>query len=172
MSAEISKFLQGFSGPGGFITGTTTDTGQSILGGGTGGGVESGLSTRTILNQIQDLVDRNIVQSTQFQFEKVQVPLFDLGQASQEISSALNQQIQIREQQRAVDQESVRNQQILQTSINEQFTSSLGDLSKSLGDLGKGGFDPIGFFTDNPLIGGIGIGGLLVGGVVLLVLLR
>jgi len=156
-------------GLGGFLTGTTTDTGQSILG---GTGVESGLSTRRIINRIEAIIDRNLVGSPQFQFEQVQVPLFNLDQATKGLSDAINEQITIRENQRAADQEQVRNQQIAQTSINEQFTTSLGDLSKSLGDIGKGGFDPIKFFTDNPLIGGIGIGGLAVGAVVLLVLLR
>jgi len=156
-------------GPGGFVEGTTRDTGQSILG---GSGVESGLSTRNIINRIQDLVDRNLVASTQFQFENVQVPLFNLGEASKNITSALNENITIREQQRAIDQEAFTNQQILQTSINEGFTNALGDISKSLGDIGKGGFDPIKFFTDNPILGGIGIGGLAVGAVVLLVLLK
>jgi len=157
-------------GPGGFIEGTTLDTGQSILG--SGGGIESGLSTRNIINRIQAIVDRNLIATPQFQFEQVQVPLFNLGEASKTLSDTINEQITIRENQRAADQEQARNQQILQTSINEQFTNSLADLSKSLGDIGQGGFDPIKFFTDNPLIGGIGIGGLAVGAVVLLVLLR
>ncbi len=156
-------------GLGGFLTGTTTDTGQSILG---GSGVQSGLSTRNIINRIEAIVDRNLVGSPQFQFEQVQVPLFNLEQASKNISDALNENITIREDQRAADQEAFRNQQILQNTINEGFTTSLGDLSKALGDIGKGGFDPIKFFTDNPLIGGIGIGGLAVGAVVLLVLLK
>jgi len=98
--------------------------------------------------------------------------LLGLGQASLDISSALNEQITIRENQRATDQEAFTNQQILQTSINEGFTNALADISKSFGDIGKGGFDPIKFFTDNPLIGGIGIGGLAVGAVVLLILLK
>jgi len=98
--------------------------------------------------------------------------LLALGEASKDITDALNEQITIRENQRAIDQEAFTNQQILQTSINEGFTNALGDISKGFSDIGKGGFDPIKFFTDNPLIGGIGIGGLLVGGVVLLVLLK
>jgi len=74
-------------GLGGFLTGTTTDTGQSILG---GSGVESGLSTRNIINRIEAIIDRNLVGSPQFQFEQVQVPIFNLQQASLDISSALN----------------------------------------------------------------------------------
>ena len=121
---------------------------------------------------LQDLVDRNLIASTQFQFERVQVPLFELGQASKNISSALNEQITIRENQRAVDNEALRNQQIAQASINEQFTKSLGDISQSFSEISQGGIDPLKFLTDNPLIGGIGIGGLTVGAVVLLLLLR
>jgi len=53
--------------------------------------------------------------------------------------------------------------------IKVSFVTELGE---SLKGISAGGFDPIKFFTDNPLIGGIGIGGLLVGGVVLLLVLR
>ncbi len=88
-------------GLGGFIEGTTTDTGQSILGGTTGEGVESGLSLRRITNRIEAIIDRNLVGSPQFQFEQVQVPLFNLEQASKNISDALNENITIRENQRA-----------------------------------------------------------------------
>jgi len=98
--------------------------------------------------------------------------LLGLGQASIDISAALSEQVAIREQQLARTQESIRNQQLSQNVINEQFTKTFGELTKSVGDIGKGDSDPLKFLTDNPLIGGIGIGGLLVGGVVLLVLLR
>jgi len=98
--------------------------------------------------------------------------LLGLGQASIDISTALNEQITIREEQLARTNEAIRNNQLLQNNINEQFTKVFGDIGQSLSDIGKGGFDLIKFFTDNPLIGGIGIGGLLVGGVVLLVVLK
>jgi len=166
---ELTDFLKNIGNLSAF--GGTVDLGTSESRGGqvfgTNGGIESGLSTRNIINRIEAIVDRNLVGSPQFQFEQVQVPLFDL-------SKSINEQITIRENQRAADQEQVRNQQIAQTSINEQFTNSLADLSKSLGDIGKGGgdFDPIKFFTDNPLIGGIGIGGLAVGAVVLFLLIK
>jgi len=182
---EISKFLQGFTGSGGFLDGIGDGIGSGPIPGLTGtrtvtgtptriipSGVESGLSTRRIINQIEDLVDRNLVQSTQFQFEAVQVPLFNLQQNQSTFSSALNEQITIRENQRATDQESVNNLKIFTESVNERLSQQVTQLGKSLGDLSVASFDPIKFFTDNPLIGGIGIGGLLIGGVVLLVLLK
>jgi len=98
--------------------------------------------------------------------------LLGLGQASIDISTALSEQVAIREEQLARTQEAIRNQQISQNVINEAFTKSLGDLTKAFGDIGQGGFDPIKFITDNPLLGGIGIGGLLVGGVVLFLVLK
>jgi len=156
-------------GPGGFVEGTTRDTGQSILG---GPGVESGLSTRNILNRIQDLVDRNLVQSTQFQFENVQVPLFNLGEASKNISDALNENITIRENQRVEINDALKNNALFTTSVQEQLNEKIGDFQKQINDIGKGGLDPIKFFTDNPFLGGIGIGGLAVGAVILLVLLK
>ena len=95
---------------GGFVSGSKTNTGQSILGGSTGEGVESGLSTRNILNRIQDIQDTNLVGSTGFQFNNVQVPLMNLqtnqialGQSSIDASRSINEQIAIREAQRQAD---------------------------------------------------------------------
>ncbi len=156
-------------GLGGFLTGTTTDTGQSILG---GAGVESGLSTRNIINRIEAIIDRNLVGSPQFQFEQVQVPLFELGQASLDISGALSEQVAIREEQLARTQEAIRNQQIFTDEVNQRLSQQVTELGQSLGDIGQGGFDPLKFFTDNPLLGGIGIGGLAVGAVVLFLLIK
>lgn len=98
--------------------------------------------------------------------------LLGLGQASIDISQALSEQVTIREEQLARTQEAIRNQQIFTDEVNQRLSQQATELGQSLGDIGQGGFDPIKFFTDNPLIGGIGIGGLAVGAVVLLVLLR
>ena len=95
-----------------------------------------------------------------------------LGEASIDISKALNEQITIREQQRAVDVESVANQQIQINQLNERFSRQLSELGDALKNIGSGGFDPIKFLFDNPIFAGIGIGGLLVGGVILLVVLK
>jgi len=91
----------------------------------------------------------------------------ELGLASIDISQALSEQVAIREQQLARTQEQIRNQSIALGQINERLSRQVTELGQSIG-----GFDPVKFFTDNPIIGGIGIGGLLVGGVVLLILLR
>ena len=98
--------------------------------------------------------------------------LLGLGQASIDISSALSEQVTIREQQLARTTEAIRNQRIFTESINERLSQQITALGKSFGDINTQQFDPIKFFTDNPLIGGIGIGGLLVGGVILLIALR
>ena len=84
--------------------------------------------------------------------------LVGLGEAAVGISGALSEQVTIREEQLARTQEQIRNQQIAIEAISE-------------GQAGAA-FDPIKFLTDNPLIGGIGIGGLAVGAVILLILLR
>jgi len=91
-------------------------------------------------------------------FEVQATQLVGLGEAAVGISGALSEQVAIREEQLARTQEQIRNQQLAINAIAE-------------GQAGAA-FDPIGFFTDNPLFAGLGIGGLLVGGVVLLVLLR
>jgi len=147
---------------GGFIEGTTTDTGQTI----TGQTGDLSSSFQQAASIFQNILSGGELPET-FRESVVTTNLIGLGQASLDISGALSEQVAIREEQLARTQESIRNNQILQTSINEQFTKALGDLG-----LGQGGFDPIKFFTDNPLIGGIGIGGLAVGAVVLLLLLK
>jgi len=93
-----------------------------------------------------------------FQLQATQ--LVGLGQASIDISGALSEQVAIREEQKARIEEQLRNQQIAINAISEGQAGSVT------------GFDPIAFFTENPLIGGIGIGGLAVGAIVLLLLLR
>lgn len=108
-------------------------------------------------------VRQNISQA--FQFGAAQ--RVELGLASIDISQALSEQVAIREQQLARTQEQIRNQSIALGQINERLSRQVTELGQSLG-----GFDPVKFFTDNPVIGGIGIGGLLVGGVVLLLVLR
>jgi len=158
-------------GPGGFVesSGSAQNTGQSILGGGAGGGVESGLSTRRIQNQISDLFNRNVIQSSQFQFENVQVPLFDLQRQSDTISDALNTNIAIREQQRSEDLISLSKTNDFITNVQGQ----LNDFKENLKIPSQGGsFDPIKFITDNPLLAGIGTGSLIVGGIVLFLLLK
>jgi len=91
-------------------------------------------------------------------FELQATQLVGLGEAAVGISGALSEQVAIREEQLARTQEQIRNQQLAINAITEGRAGA--------------GFDPIKFFTDNPLIGGIGIGGLAVGGIILLILLR
>ena len=91
----------------------------------------------------------------------------ELGEASVDISFALSEQIAIREQQRVIDQEQVAKQALEIQQINDRLSTQITELGQSASS-----FDPIKFFTDNPLVGGIGVGGLLVGGVVLLLLIR
>ena len=105
-------------------------------------------------------------------FDVTRLNLIGLGEASVDISKALNEQITIREQQRAIDVETVSNQQIQINQLNERLSRQVQELGDSLKDIGSGGFDPIKFFTDNPLFLGLGVGGLAVGGVVLFLVLR
>ncbi len=127
---------------------------------------------------IQDTINKIAATSRLLSFDvqtQVQQNLLGLGEASIDISQALNEQITIREQQRARDQEALRNQALLTESINQRLSQQVTQLGTSLTDLSKvsqTGFNPLKFLTDNPLIGGIGIGGLAVGAVVLLLVLR
>ena len=128
-----------------------------------------------------DVLRPSIIQdSTSIILENLKKSFFDvtrfnllaLGEASLDISQALNENITIREQQRAIDVESVANQQIQINQLNERLSKQVQELGDALKDIGSGGFDPIKFFTDNPIFLGLGIGGLAVGGVVLLLVLR
>lgn len=120
---------------------------------------------------LQSFLLSGTLPPSQFQATTIQ-NLLGLGQASIDISQALSEQVTIREQQRAFDQEALRNTQIAIGQINERVSRQLIELGESFKGISTAGFDPIKFFTDNPLIGGIGIGGLAVGGVILLLLLR
>ena len=105
-------------------------------------------------------------------FDVTRFNLIGLGEASLDISKALNENITIREQQRAIDIETVSNQQIQINQLNERLSRQVQELGEALKNIGSGGFDIIKFFTDNPIFAGIGIGGLAVGGVVLFLVLK
>lgn len=152
---------------GGFLTGTTTDTGQTI----TGQTGDSSASFQQAANIFQNILSG--VGLPQTTFERVTSEnLIGLGEASIDISKALSEQVEIRERQRAVDNEALQNTQIVLGQVNERLSTQVQSLGKSIEDLSRGQFDPVKFFTDNPIIGGIGIGGLLIGGVILLVALK
>ncbi len=126
----------------------------------------------SVFDSLQDSTNR-ILEGINNSFLRVtERNLIGLGEASLDISSALNENITIREEQRKIDVEQVENQQIQINVLNERLSKQVSELGESLSNIGSGGFDPIGFLTDNPLLGGIGIGGLLVGGVVLFLVLR
>ena len=135
---------------GGFVSGSKTNTGQSILGGSTGQGVESGLSTRNILNRIQDIQDTNLVGSTGFQFNNVQVPLMNLqtnqialGQSSIDASRSINEQIAIREAQRQADLG-------FSSQIQDQLNAHVESVNSASGSSASGSSDS--FFDGFPAL--------------------
>ena len=95
-----------------------------------------------------------------------------MGEFSSGISSALNENITIREEQRARTNEAINNNTLFTDSVNQRLSQNVQELGDSIKNIGQGGFDPLKFLTDNPLIGGIGIGGLAVGAIVLLLVLK
>lgn len=168
----LTEFLQNLtSGNLLNLAGQATAAPQTITGQSVSPQVSFSESFQSSLSIFQNILSGGELPET-FRQATVTTNLLALGDASKNITDALNEQITIRENQRAADNDAFLNQQILQTNINEGFTNALGDITKSLGDIGKGGFDPIKFLTDNPLIGGIGIGGLAVGAVVLFLVIK
>ena len=127
--------------------------------------ISSGAFTQAITNLIKnsfvDVTNRNLIA---------------LGDASRDASRALEDERIVRENQRKEDNESAQNRQIQINQLNERLSLQVQELGQSLSELSEsfssGSFDPIKLLTDNPLIGGIGIGGLAVGAVVLLLVLR
>ena len=105
-------------------------------------------------------------------FDLTRFNLLALGAASEDISFALNENLTRIETDRKIDVERVSNQQIQINQLNERLSKQVQELGDALKNIGSGGFDLIKFLTDNPLIGGIGIGGLAVAGVVLFLVLK
>ena len=66
----------------------------------------------------------------------------------------------------------MKNTQIVVSHINEILHRQVQERGEALSNIGSSDFNPIKFYTDNPLIGCIGIGGLAVGAVVLLLVLK
>jgi len=56
------------------------------------------------------------------------------------------------------------------SSINERLSGQVTSLGESVSQVGDG--DPFQFIKDSPFLSGIGTGGLIVGGIALLLLLR
>ena len=168
---ELTPFLQNIGKLKGF--GGNIDIGTSTSRGGQSFGesefIQSGQSTRDIIEQTQQIQRRNLLGSVNVQ-ELIHENLIGLGKASVDISEAVGEQIRIREQQKQAA-ESSRQQ------LREDFEETKGILSEQVVNLGKipaagSGFDPIGFFTNNPLLLGLSAGGLAVGGIALLLLIK
>jgi len=177
---HISSFVNDNVLTGGFLDQSLSQpTGEGLFGTSTAFVTSTGstISTTDRLSSLQSSFSTSFnrildgLQSSNFLL-RTQINELALGQASIDISKALNEQIVERERQRAVDNETVSNQQIQINVLNERLSKQVQELGESLSNIGQGGFDPIKFFTDNPLIGGIGIGGLAVAAVVLFVVLK
>lgn len=97
--------------------------------------------------------------------------LLGLGEASLDISGALSEEVAVRERQRIEITDAIKRQEVFTTQVNERLSQQVTQLGESL-KTGAGGFDPIKFFTENPLFLGLSVGGLAVGAVVLLLVLR
>ena len=144
--------------------GTATNTGQTITG---GSFVESGQSSTFIesisldfLPKLNELLNFN----TQTQIHS---NLTGLGEASIDISNALNENIAIRETQRASTNQSLQNIVDYVNSVNERLSGQVVALGESQGG-GAGG--EIGGILDK-LGGIIGISGLtagiIIGGIII-----
>ena len=166
---------------GGFISGTTRNTGQTITGQEV---LQSDKGAQQNLFNFQDFLSggRNNPQSAS---QNINTNLLNLGQASRDLSKGLNQQIEIRETQRAETFGAINSLANITGEINQRLSSQVTALgqsqsqgSSSQGEeniLGKFGADIQELFTGNRdfLANPFGSTALLVGGgIVLFLLLR
>jgi len=93
-------------GLGGFLTGTTTDTGQTITGQTVSEQVAQSPSFQSALNIFSNILSGGELPET-FRESVTTGNLLGLGQASLDISSALNEQITLGQQQLARTQEAI-----------------------------------------------------------------
>jgi len=99
--------------------------------------------------------------------------LVKLGEASVEISGALTQQINIREQQRAETFGVINVLADFIGGIDKRLSGQISELGTTVQTQNAG--DPLGdtisFFQDNPFFGGLGSGALLAGAAILGILI-
>jgi hypothetical protein len=103
------------------------------------------------------------------------VNLFKLGSASQDLSGAIAQQAQVREEQRAETFSSINSLSEIVGQVNERLSTQVTNLGESVqqaSSAASGKDNPLGFLTQNPLLFGLGVGGLAVAGIVLIIALK
>lgn len=174
MSVEISKFLTGFTGPGGFLTGTTTDTGQTITGQAVSPQVSQSISFQESLARFQNILSGGELPET-FRQATFSANQLEIGGALNTLSLGLNEQINVRETQRTETNSAIQMLAGSVEEVNARISQQLQQLGQAVSQTAEGGktnINPFAFLTENPLFAGIGVGGLAVGGIVLLLLLR
>lgn len=129
--------------------------------------IQSGQSTQDIIDisrfreRINGLLSSNVQN-------QIHDNLIGLGNASVDISKALSEQD-------SKVQEQFRQLTDFLNSFNERVSGQLIDLGGSVSDASAAATEsnnPLGFIFDNPLLFGLGTGGLVVGGIVLILLLK
>ena len=139
--------------------------------------ITSGESTNQIIDYSRQLEVENSLSKTSL-FNNLQINnrnLENLGLASLDISKALNDNIAIREKQREETFASINGLADIVASINERVSGQLQDLGQAVTDVSKaqdGTGNPLDFMFKNPILFGLGAGGLAVAGVALLLVLR
>ena len=158
--------------------GTKIDLGQksgaSLFG--TNESISSGKSSSIIESISSKLSKENsILKSNLFNQQEINSSnLINLGKASIDISTALNNNIQIREDQRAETFGAINGLADIVGSINERLSKQVTELGQSVTDVSKAqdGDNPLSFLTKNPLLFGLGTGGLIAAGVAAFILLK
>ena len=148
-------------------------SGDSLFG--SNNSIESGLSTRRIENQIENISDRNLVNSTQFQFDNVQIPLFNLAENQQTIGSTLSENSKAFTTSIQEAFNGILGNAEATNEINERLSKDVSELGQSITDLSKsqdGTGNPLEFLTKNPVLFGLGTGGLIVGSIALFLAIK
>jgi len=142
-----------------------TITGQSVS-----PQVAQSVSFQQALSTFQNILGGGELPET-FRQSVTTSNLIGLGEAQQRAKIDRDEQRILNEQRQVQSSEATAIERKRLTDINESLSTRITELGQSLQG-GAGGFDPFKFLTDNPLLGGIGIGGLAAGAVILLLVLR
>jgi len=159
---------------GGFISGTTTDTGQTITGQSVDDSTKNSESFQSSLSIFNNILSGGELPET-FRESIFAQNQRDLGQASLDISAALNEQIVIREDQRAETFGVINTLANFIGEINQRLSGQAVDLGAAVQDVsntqaagdGGGFFDGFSLPTFNDIktpliIAGLALGALIV----------
>ena len=178
MSLDITKRLQDLANRG---TSSNFDINTAIFREAPGGTISGNvINDGSRANSIfQNILSGNGIPNS-FDEELQNQNLVNLGQSQIDFSTALNENIAIRESQRAETFDAINGLAAITGEINKRLSGQVSQLGQSLDDaanaqghsVGAGLDDLVNFFTRNPVALGLGAGGLIAAGVLIFLVIK